>query len=140
MDPIAIPPNPFIVDGALALPTFEGWFFLPGDWAIYGLARYWPAAAVFLGVGPADYGGTFAGFLAWTAWILLALLLIAAASTIRSFDRTVTGGIVHTVREFRRRVRLVIVFVRYRHGLRDRRLAPTFDVREPTVRLRRHMR
>lgn len=140
MDPIAIPPNPFVVNGALTLPTFEGWFFLPGDWAIYLLARYLPPAAAFLEVSPADYGGSFAGLLAWTAWILLALFSIAAASTIRSFDRAVTGGIAHTFSELRRRIRLAVVFVRYRHGLRNRRLEPTFDVREPTVRLRRHVR
>jgi hypothetical protein len=140
MDRIAIPPNPFIVDGALALPTFNDWFFLPGDWAIYALVRYVPAAAAFLEVSSADYGGTLAGFLAWVAWILLALLLIIIASKIRSFDRAMTGGIVHTFTELRRRIRLAIVFVRYRHGLRNRRLEPTFDIREPTVRLRRNMR
>jgi hypothetical protein len=140
MEPIDIPENPFVVDGALALPSFEEWFYLPGDWAIYALATYAPRAANLLGVGPADYGGQIAGFLAWIAWLLLALSLIVATSAIRRFDRAVTERISTGVSEVRRRIRMAIVFLRYRQRLRGRRLDPTFEIQESTVRLRRGMR
>ncbi len=140
MNPIAIPANPFVVDGAFALPSFEEWFYLPGDWAIYLLARHAPTVADLLGVGPADYGGHFAGLLAWIVWVLLAVVLIVATSAVRRLDRAVTGRIVHGVGEVRRRMRMAVVFVRYRHRLRGQRLDPAFDVQEPTVKLRRHMR
>jgi hypothetical protein len=140
MESIAIPHNPFVVDGALALPSFEEWFYLPGDWAIYLLASRMPSAADLLGAGPADYGGQFAGFLAWIAWVLLAIVLVVATSAVRRFDRVVTGRIVNGVGEVRRRMRMAVVFARYRHRLRSQRLDPTFDIQEPTVKLRRHMR
>jgi len=140
MEPIAIPENPFVVDGALVLPSFEEWFYLPGDWAIYLLATYAPPAAHLLGVGPGDYGGQMAGFLAWIAWVLLAISLIVATSALRRFDRAVTRRIATGVGEVRRRIRMAIVFLRYRHGLRSRRLDPTLEIQEPTVRLRRGMR
>ena len=140
MEPIAIPENPFVVDGALALPSFEEWFYLPGDWAIYLLATYAPSAARLLGVGPVDYGGQFAGLLAWVVWVLLAISLIVTTSAVRRFDRAVTGRITTGVGEVRRRIRMAIVFVRYRHRLRSRRLDPAFEIQEPTVRLRREMR
>jgi hypothetical protein len=140
METIAIPENPFVVDGALALPSFEQWFYLPGDWAIYLLASRTPTVADLLGVGVADYGGHFAGLLAWIAWVLLAIVLVAAASAVRRFDRAVTGRIVNGAGEVRRRMRMAVVFARYRHRLRSQRLDPAFDIQEPTVKLRRHMR
>ena len=140
MGPIAVPKNPFVVDGALALPSFAEWFYLPGDWAIYLLATYAPRGANLLGVGPADYGGHFAGALAWVAWLLLALSLIIATSAVRRFDRAVTQRISTGVGEVRRRIRMAIVFLRYRQRLRSRRLDPTFEIQESTVRLRRGMR
>jgi hypothetical protein len=128
MEPIAIPPNPFLVDGALAIPSFEEWFFLPGDWALYLLASRAPLIAEWLDVGPADYGGTLAGLLAWSLWILLAIALIAATSAVRRFDRAVTRGLVDGVAEVRRRMRMAITFARYRRGRRAaERKEPTFD-------------
>jgi hypothetical protein len=128
MQPIAIPPNPFVVDGVLALPSFEEWFYLPGDWAIYLLASRAQAVADFAGVGPADYGGTLAGFLAWILWVLLAIALIAATSAVRRFDKAVTDRIVYGVAEVRRRIRMAIVFARYRRGRRNaERQEPIFD-------------
>ena len=50
MGSIAVPENPFVVDGALALPSFAQWFYLPGDWAIYLLATL----RSFRGVGSAQ--------------------------------------------------------------------------------------
>ena len=140
METLPTPPNPFVVDGALAIPSFEEWFFLPGDWAIYLLASRVPTVAELLGVGTADYGGTFAGVVAWILWLLLALALIAAASAVRRFDRAVTGAIVAAVADVRRRIRMAIAFARYRERLRSQRLEPTFHVEEPTLRLKRNMR
>jgi hypothetical protein len=140
MQPIATPPNPFVVDGAFSLPSFEEWFYLPGDWALYLLASRVPAVADLLGAGSPDYGGSTAGLLAWFLWIVFAIALVAATAAVRRFDRAVTAGIVTGAAEIRRRVRMAIVLARYRHGLRDRRLEATFDIREPTVRLRRNMR
>ena len=99
METIPTPPNPFVADGALAIPSFEQWFFLPGDWGLYLLASRVPAVAEFLGIGAADYGGTLAGFLAWIIWLLLAIALIAATSAVRRFDRAVTRGIADGVAE-----------------------------------------
>jgi hypothetical protein len=131
MDPITAPPNPFIAEtGSLAIPSFEEWFFLPGDWAIYVLSRWAPPVAETLGIGPEDYGGTFAGFLAWICWIVLAILAIATTSAVRRFDRALTGGIVDAVTEARRRVRMALVFVEYRRKLRAQRKEPTIDVAE----------
>ena len=103
METLSTPPNPFVADGALAVPSFEQWFFLPGDWGLYLLASRAPAVAEFLGIGAADYGGTLAGFLAWIIWLLLAIALIAATSAVRRFDRTITRGIADGIAELKRR-------------------------------------
>jgi hypothetical protein len=118
MEPIPFPPNPFIVDGAPAIPSFEQWFFLPGDWMLYWLASRAPALAATLGIGPGDYGGTLAGLIAWTSWIAFAIALIAATSAVRRLDRAVTGGFVGLAAELRRRVRMAIVLARYRRAQR----------------------
>src|SRR5262245_12747042 len=107
MEPITAPPNPFVTEtGSLVFPSFDGWFFLPGDWLIYLVSRYAAPVAGLFGVGPADYGGTLAGFLAWFCWIALALLAIATTSAVRRFDRALTYGIIDAVMEMRRRVRM----------------------------------
>jgi hypothetical protein len=118
MEPIPFPPNPFIVDGAPAIPSFEQWFFLPGDWVLYWLASRAPVLAEAFGIGPGDYGGTLAGLIAWTSWIVFAIALIAATSTIRRFDRAMTGGFVGFAAELRRRVHMAIVLARYRRAQR----------------------
>jgi hypothetical protein len=112
------------------LPSIEGWFFLPGDWFVYLLASRVPIVAEFLGVGSQDYGGTFAAFLAWVCWILLAIMLIAATSAVRRFDRALTGGILEAVAELRRHVRMAVVFTKYRRKLAAQRTEPSFDVGE----------
>jgi DNA-binding MarR family transcriptional regulator len=133
MEPIPTPPNPFVAaDGAFVLPALAEWFFLPGDWTIYLLASR-PAIAEIFGVGAADYGGTFAGILAWVLWLLFALASIATVSAARRFDRAVTGGIAYGVAELRRHVRMAIVLARYRRSRRAVRKQPTFDGEEPTL-------
>jgi len=131
MQPIPTPPNPFVADtGTLVIPSFEEWFFLPGDWLIYVLASRVPAGAALFEIGPADYGGTFAGFLAWVCWIVLAITAIAATSVLRRLDRAVTDRIVGAALELRRRVRMALVFARHRRKLRGQRKEPSFDVGE----------
>ncbi len=120
MEPITTPANPFVVDGAIAVPSFEEWFFLPGDWLIYWLASRVPPVAELLGIGPADYGGAFAGFLSWLLWLAFAIALIAAAATVRRFDRAVTRGIVGGVAELKRHIRLAVAFARYRRAAQSR--------------------
>ncbi len=133
MDSIATPTNPFLVDGALAVPSFEQWFFLPGDWSIYWLASRAPAAATLLGVGPADYGSAFAALFAWLLWLAFAIALIAAAATVRRFDRAVTRRIVEGMAELKRRIRMALVFAQYRRRRLAQRKEPTFDGEEPTL-------
>ncbi len=133
METLSTPPNPFVADGALTVPSFEQWFFLPGDWGLYLLASRAPAVAEFLGIGAADYGGTLAGFLAWITWLVLAIALIAATSAVRRFDRTITRGIADGIAELKRRIRMAIVFARYRRGRRAPRKEPAFDGEEPSL-------
>jgi hypothetical protein len=133
MEPITTPANPFVVDGAIAIPSFEEWFYLPGDWLIYWLSSRVPPLAELLGVGPADYGGAFAGLLSWLLWIAFAIALIAAAATVRRFDRAVTSGLVDGVAELKRRIRMAVAFARYRRQRKVVRKEPTFDGVEPRL-------
>ena len=131
MEPITAPPNPFVAEtGSLVIPSFEECFFLPGDWLIYLLSSRAPPVAEMFGLSPADYGGTLAGFIAWTCWIVLALTAIATTSAVRRFDRAVTGGIIDACMELRRRWRMALVFADYRRKLRAQRKEPTIDVAE----------
>jgi hypothetical protein len=131
MEPIPTPVNPFVTDtGALVFPSLMEWFFLPGDWFIYLVASRLPPAAQLLQIGPADYGGTFSGFLAWIAWLVLALAAIAATAAVRRFDRAVTSTIVGVAIEIRRRIRMTLAFARYRRGRPDRRTEPVMEVGE----------
>jgi len=131
MEPITAPSNPFITEtGSLVIPSFEEWFFLPGDWLIYLVSSRAAPVADLFGVGPADYGGALAAFLSWFCWIALALLAIATTSAVRRFDRVLTYKIIDAVVELRRRVRMAFVFVEYRRKLRAQRKEPTIDVIE----------
>jgi len=114
----------------LAIPSFEEWFFLPGDWLIYLVSSRAAPVADLFGVGPADYGGALAAFLSWFCWIAFALLAIATTSAVRRFDRVLTYKIIDAVVELRRRVRMAFVFVEYRRKLRAQRKEPTIDVIE----------
>ena len=131
MEPITAPPNPFVAEtGSFVIPSFEQLFFLPGDWLIYLISSRAPPFAEMLGISPADYGGTFAGFIAWFCWILLAIVAIATTSAVRRFDRVVTGRIIDACLELRRRWRMALVFADYRRKLRAQRKEPTIDVAE----------
>jgi hypothetical protein len=134
MEPIPTPSNPFLAaDGQLTFPSFLEWFFLPGDWLIYLLTSRVPAVAEILGISAADYGGKLSGVLAWVAWIVLAIAVIALTSAVRRFDRALTSRIVAGVAEVKRRVRMGIAFARYRRQKRSERREPTFDGEEPTL-------
>jgi len=133
MEPITTPPNPFASDGQLVVPSFEEWFFLPGDWLIYLLTSRVPVIAEFFGIGPGDYGGTLAGFLAWFSWIAFAVASIALTSAVRRFDRALTGRIADAVLEIKRRVRMAVVFARYRRQQRAERREPTLDAEEQSL-------
>ena len=131
MEPITAPPNPFVAEtGSLVIPSFEDLFFLPGDWLIYLLSSRAPPVAEMFGLSPADYGGTLAGFIAWTCWVVLAILGIATTSAVRRFDRALTGGIIDACMEVRRRWRMALVFAEYRRKVRAQRKEPTIDVAE----------
>jgi hypothetical protein len=135
MESIPTPPNPFVADaGTLAIPTFDEWFFLPGDWAVYLLASRAPAIAELLGVGPAEYGSSLAGFVAWVLWVLFAIASIAAAAAVRRFDRALTSRIAYGAAELRRHVRMAVAFARYRRSRRVVRKEPTFEGEEPMLR------
>jgi hypothetical protein len=136
MESIPTPPNPFVADaGSFVLPSLAEWFFLPGDWLIYFLASRAPALAGALDVGPADYGGTLAGFLAWIFWVGAPIASIAGAAAVRRFDENATRRIAYAAAELRRRVRMTIAMARYRRGRRLVRHEPSFDVEElPSLR------
>ena len=131
MEPIPTPPNPFVVEtGTLVIPSFQEWFFLPGDWLVYLLASRAPAVAESFGVRRGRLRRNARRF---SRLDLLAHgrdLGVAAISAVRRFDRAVTGRIVYGVRELRRRVRMAMVFAQYRRKAAARRKEPTFDVSE----------
>jgi hypothetical protein len=136
MEPITKPPNPFMTDaGGLALASVGDVFFLPGDWLIYLLASRVPGAADLLALGPGDYGGTLAAFLSSAAWLALALGAIATTSAVRRFDRALTSVIVGAALDARRRLRMALVFARYRRKRQQVRTEPAIDVGElPSLR------
>lgn len=133
METLLPPPNPFIADGALAIPSFEDWFYLPGDWLLYWLGRHAPRTVELLGVAPDDYGGFAAGVIAWLFWIALAVVLIVTSSAVRRFDAAVTRGFVDGFAELQRRVRMAIAMARYRRSKRIVRKEPTFEGDEPSL-------
>jgi hypothetical protein len=74
----AIPTPPGIEAGADAFlastdlsELLSELFFLPGDCFVWAIASYLPSVAVFLNIGPADYGGVLAGFVSTCAWLVL---------------------------------------------------------------------
>jgi hypothetical protein len=136
MESIAKPLNPFMTDaGDLALASIGDVFFLPGDWLIYLLASRVPGAAELLDLGPGDYGGTLAAFVSSAAWLVLALGAIATASAVRRFDRALTSAIVGAALDARRRIRMALVFARYRRKRQEVRAEPAIDVGElPSLR------
>jgi hypothetical protein len=138
MDELPTPPNPFLADDAstaLALPSPFELFFLPGDWAIYLIARYVPAAGDWLGLGADLYGTSLAGFISFAVWLVTFIGLIILWASIRSFDRAVTRSIAAGYAEVRRRVRMLMVLATYRRR-RSKRVEPTIVVEEDPRGLR----
>ncbi len=135
METFALPPNPFVADGALAIPTFDDWFYLPGNWALYLFGTHAPSTAEMLGIGSDDYGSFAAGVVAWAFWISFAVALIVTTSAVRRFDEAVTRRFARGIAELRRRVRMAIAFARYRRSKRVMRKEPTIDVEEPSLSL-----
>jgi hypothetical protein len=133
METLPIPPNPFVADGALAIPTFEDWFYLPGNWALYLLGSQAPGTAGMLGIGSEDYGGFAAGMIAWLFWIALAVALIVTTSAVRRVDAAMTRGLAAGFADLRRRARMALAFARYRRRRRVVRREPTFDGEEPSL-------
>jgi len=130
MDVLAPPPNPFSDgDGALVFPSLFELFCLPGDWAIYVVARYVPAMAEWLGVGATDYGSAYSAAVSIVAWALLTILLIVAWAAVRDFDRAVTGRVSWLYAETLRHIRMAIRRVKYRVG-RKQRTEPVIEVTE----------
>lgn len=129
MDALPTPPNPFLADEAstaLALPSLFDLFFLPGDWSIYVFARYAPAVAEWLGLGPDDYGTSLAGFMALAVWLLTLVGVIVVWTGIRDVDRAVTRGIAAGYAGVLRRMRMVVAFAAYRRRQRAN-AEPTID-------------
>jgi hypothetical protein len=133
MDELPTPPNPFLADEgstALALPSLVDLFFVPGDWAIYSMARYAPAVAEWLGLGPNSYGTSLSAFVSFAAWLLTFIGLIVLWAGIRKFDRAVTRAIAASYADVRRRIRMVIALAEYRRRRRLKRTEPTIIVEE----------
>lgn len=127
MSSIPLPPNPFLAEGGVwQLPRLAEIFFLPGDWALYGLASYTPAVAAALGLDSADYGGAYAGFLAFWFWLMFSLALIAVAAFVRDVNRALTNGVRSVYRDVLYRLRMWRVLVTYRRRAPSR-VEPTLE-------------
>lgn len=127
------PPNPFLADEAstaLAIPSLFDLFFLPGDWAIYWVARYLPAVAEWLGLGPEAYGTSVSAVASSVTWLVTFIGLIILWASIRNLDRAVTRGIAAGYADVRRRIRIVVVLASYRRRQRVKRTEPTIIVEE----------
>lgn len=130
MDVLAQPENPFVDDaGALVFPSLLQLFCLPGDWAIYLIARYLPAQAEWLGFGAAEYGSAYSVAVSLAGWALVAIVLIMAWAAIRDVDRAVTRGVGGLYSETLRHIRMAVARLRY--GRRPkRRTEPVLEVTE----------
>jgi hypothetical protein len=130
MDAYAAPPNPFASDSVLALQSLQQAFFLPGDWAIYVVARHVPAAAEALGLSPALYGSAVSASLSLVGWSSIVIALLVALGAVRDFDRFVTGKIGALYSEACRRVRMALVLARYRRARQRPQPEPVVTVTE----------
>jgi hypothetical protein len=128
MDATLTPPSP--LTAAHAFESARQLFFVPGDWAIYTIARYLEPFADALGVGPADYGSAYSACLSLVGWSLIAIVLIAVTGAVRDADRFVTSKIGAAYREAGRRLRLLAALARYRHERRRRPQPAVIEVVE----------
>jgi len=96
-------------DGRLTFGDVPHWlthlFFLPGDWAVWAIARYTPFAA-FAGGDSPSYGGFASGFIALVFWFLVLALLGAGYSYVVDFDRRATRVSARVYDEMRRLLRV----------------------------------
>jgi hypothetical protein len=130
MDVLAQPENPFVDDaGAFVFPSLLQLFCLPGDWAIYVVARYLPAQAEWLGVGAAEYGSAYSVAASLAGWVLVSIVLIMTWAAIRDADRAVTRSMSGLYSETLRQIRMAIARLKY--GRRPKpRTEPVLEVSE----------
>jgi hypothetical protein len=131
MDATLTPPSP--LTAAHAFDSARQIFFVPGDWAIYTVARYLEPIADAFGIGPADYGSAYSACLSLVGWSLIAIALIASAGAVRDADRLITSKIGAVYREAVRRLRLLAALARYRHKRRRPQPAVVELVEEPDL-------
>ena len=120
MEPISTPPDPFIVadTGAFAIGDLPAvlavLFFVPGDWLLWSILVYAPAAARFLAIGPDDFGGPLSASLSALAWAAVLIVATIAYQAIRDFDDALTAAIVRGWNDARTRVRIAWRLTSYR--------------------------
>jgi AraC-like DNA-binding protein len=124
MDPENLPPPwpPWALDmtgdGRVTIGDLSRWaaeaFFLPGDWAIWALARYLPGLAGFLELGADSYGGVLSAFVSAFAWLAVLLVLVIVWQSVHRFDDALTRRIRLGYVETLRRGRIAWARIRYR--------------------------
>lgn len=129
----AIAPPTTLTDAAgdFVLPKLEQLFCLPGDWLIYGLARYLPELAATLDLGPSEYGTASSAFLSLLGWALIAILAIVVWGFLRSIDRGVSRVVGGLYAHVRWRIRMATALARYRKEQSTRRVEPLLETTEP---------
>jgi DNA-binding MarR family transcriptional regulator len=105
-------------DGGVTISDLSRWaveaFFLPGDWAIWALARYAPAVARFLELDADSYGGVVSGVVSALGWLAVLLVLVVVWESIRRFDDAATQRVRLAYVEGRRRARIAWAGIRFR--------------------------
>jgi hypothetical protein len=126
------PPNPLTdAAGDFVFPSLIQVFCLPGDWLMYGFARYAPDVAAALELGPSEYGGASSAFLSLLGWAMIGIVAIIVWGFLRAVDRNVTrivGGLYGHVRW---RIRMATALARYKREQSTRRVEPSLQTTEP---------
>jgi len=118
------PPTFFVADadhdgrvtGADALAWLEQAFFLPGDWALWSIARYAPSLASAFGIKTPEYGGFLAGTISTVVWLLAIILIGTLYSYVVAFNRRATRGMHRLQADALRLLRAAGVWLRARLG------------------------
>jgi hypothetical protein len=132
MDAPIAPPNPLTdAAGDFVFPPVQQLFCLPGDWLMYGLARYSPDLAAALELGPAQYGGASSAFLSLLGWAFIAIGAIIVWGVLRNIERTVTRMVGGLYTHIRWRIRMATALARYRREQSTRRIEPLLETTEP---------
>jgi hypothetical protein len=116
------PPSALAVDangdGRITLADAPSWlahlFFLPGDWALWAIAKYTPPLASFLSDGAPAYGGFVSGFIAAVFWSLVLVVLGTGYAYVVDFDRRATLVVSRLLDEARRVLRVAGRLLRFR--------------------------